>query len=356
MYTQIGNLQVFTLIILILIVIFIVYTCYFMQPEKVLLLSSSAIEYKKKKSEKMISYHTEFLDVKSDSAHVVYYNLPINSIYWTIGFYRNNSFNDCDAITSVNMGKYRTTEKGDVLAVIISNNKSAVEAAEVEITKEHNKRYPYKILKYHYLKIDEPFYIRFESFSNKYVHCDISMKIKHYCFDKLTYSDFCNMPLPLSDERDCENRVYFNAAKDTVINSRCHSIPVNVNTNEKNTSIECFTNRSDVIEIDGPVYKDCKPIFPFRLIACDHFKSRVALHSHVSFFNADTDEEFRMEITSEISDSFNQKNAIAVRNIGFFLPPDVKRFYVIEYIYYDYVSGNKINPKTAIPFELYKIV
>lgn len=359
MYTQIGPLQAFTLIILILIIIFIAYTFWFMQPNVYEVISTSTVEFKKQKNEKMISYCTEYLDVRHDSAQVIYYNLPINSIYWTIGFH-----NDKEAINSVNMGKYRTIEKGDVLAIIIGNNKFAIEAAKNEITKEHKKKYPYKILKYHHLKINEPYYIRFESYSNKFFHYDISMKIKNYRFDKIIYEDFNNMPLPISEERYCENHEYFDLAKEKVITSRCHSIPIHIGTNEFNNSVECFTNRSDVLEIDKIIYKKDQndndilsaPIYPFRLVACDHFKTRAALHSHVVFFNADNNEEFRVEIISEISDSFNQKKSIAIRYIGFFLPPEVKRFYVIEYIYYDYVSGGKVHPNTIIPFELYKVI
>lgn len=351
MYTRVGYLPVFTLIILILIVIFIVYTCLFIQVEDYELVSSNTVEFKKQKYEKMISYCTEYLYVREDSAHVVYYDLPINSIYWSIGFYNDNK-----ALNSVNMGKFRTTEKGDILAVIIGNNKNAVDAAEKEITKEHKKRFPYKVLKCHHIKLNEPYYIRFESYSNKFVRYDISMKIKNYCFNKLIYKEFSNTPLVKSEERDCENHEFFDMAKKEVINSRCYPINVNVATNENNNPIECLTNRSDIIEIDKPVYNGNVEISPFRLVACDHFKTRAALHSHVSFFNADTDEEFRLEITSEISDSFNQKGTISIRSIGFLLPVDIKRFYVIEYIYYDYVSGNKVNPGTIIPFEIYKVI
>lgn len=359
MSTQIGYLPGFTLIILILIVIFIAYTCYFLQGEKYELLTSTTVEFKKVRQEKMISYYTEYLDVREDSAQVIYYNLPINSIYWTIGFH-----NDKEAINSVNMGKYRTTEKGDVLAIIVGNNRNAVQAAEEEISKEHKKRYPYKILKVHHMKINEPYYIRFESYSNKFLHYDISMKVKSYRFGKLIYEDFSNTKLPVSTERQCESREYFDLAKKDVITSRCHSINVNIDTNEINNSIECLTNRSDIIELDKPVYKKDQndndivstKIFPFRLVACDHFKSRAALHSHISFFDADTDEEFRVEITSEISDSFNRKRSITIRYIGFFIPPNIKRFYAVEYIYYDYVSGGKVHKNTIIPFEIYKII
>lgn len=356
---QIGILPVSTLIILILIVIFIVYICWLTQPEEYEIISSSTIEFKKEKQEKMISYCTEYLDIRQDSAYVIYYNLPVNSIYWTIGFYKDNN-----ALLSVNMGKYRTTEKGDVLAIIVGNNKNAIDAAEKEITKEHKKRSSYKTLKYHYLKINEPFYIHFESYSNKFLNNDISIKIRNYHFGNLTYENINNKPLGISEERICENREYFDLAKAKVLNSRCHRIPVNIGTDEYNNSVECLSNRSDIIEIDSKVYeKDVngnniikKEIFPFRLVACDHFKSRSALHSHVIFFNADNDKHFRIEITSEISDSFNQKESLAIRSIGFYLPPDVKRFYVIEYIYYDYVSGNKVHPKTIIPFEIYKVI
>lgn len=356
---QLSELSSFTLIILILIVVFIAYTCWFIQPEEYQVVSSSLIEIKKQKNEKMISYYTDYLDVRQDSAHVIYYNLPINSIYWTIGFHKDNK-----ALYSVNMGKYKTTEKGDVLAIIVGNNRTAIEAAEKEITKEHRKRTPYKILKYHHLKIEESYYIHFESYSNKFLHYDVSMKIRNYRFDKLIYENFTNPISPLSVERHCENHEYFDLAKSNVINSRCYPIPIHIGTNEINSSIECFTNRSDIIEIDRTVYeKDATDnditnqiIFPFRLIACDHFKTRAALHSHILFFNADNDESFRLEITSEISDSFNQKGSLAIRNIGFFLPKDITRFYAIEYIYYDYVSGNRVHQNTIIPFELYKII
>lgn len=321
-----------------------------MQKVQYEVVSSNTIDLKKSRHEKMISYYSNYLDIRSDSAYVIYYPLPINSIYWTIGFHK-----DDQCLKSVNMGKYKTTEKGDILAILIGNNKEALEAVKIEATREHNDKNPYRRLIFHQVKVSSDFYIHLESYSNKFIHYDISMKIKKYILDKIDYEDFQEKYLIESETRPCENIEYFNGAKTQIsINSdKFTPIKINTNTNEINSTIECFTNRSEIIEVNQNKIIE---ISTFRLIAVDHFKSRAALHSHVMFYNGDTDLPFKIEITGEISDRLNKQGEISIRDINFIPPEHIKRFYVIERIYYDFVTGGKVDVDTIIPMEIYKVL
>lgn len=350
-------LEVVVLLILILIIIFIIYTYFYLQEEEPEIISNNKTSLVKNKGEKIISYYSEYLHNKNNGSYVIYYDLPKNCIYWTIGFY-----NDGKCITSVNMGKYQTIESGDILAIIVGSNYRAMKSAKKQINNEHRNKYPYRKLISHYLGIKSDFYIHFESYSNRFLQSP-KISIKEYIFNKIQFEEFKNEELPISIPRQCERIDFFTKSKEEFINNRCEKINVYIDTNEENVSSECLTNKSDIIDVSNTVYKKDKdnndilnePIPQFKLVAVDHFKSRAALHSHVVFYNADNNEPFDVEITGEVSDSFNQKESISTRRILFIIPSEIKRMYVIEYIYFDFVSGNKINPKTIIPFEIYKI-
>lgn len=350
-------LEIFVLLILILIIIFIIYTYLYLQEKEPELIHKNNTTLSKSKGENVISYYTEYLQIKNNGSYVIYYDLPQNCIYWTIGFY-----NEGKCITSVNMGKHQTTESGDVLAIIIGNNYNAMRSAKKQITSEHMIKYPYRKLISQYLGIKGDFYIHFESYSNKFLQTP-KMSIKEYTFNNIQFESFKNEELPISFQRQCERLDFFTKSKEGFISNRCEKVNISIDTNEENIPNECLTNRSDIIDVSNIVYKKDKngndilnqPIPQFRLVAVDHFKSRAALHSHVVFYNADTNESFDVEITGEVTDSFNQKESLSTRRILFFPPQEVKKMYVIEYIYYDFVSGNKIDPKTIIPMELYKV-
>lgn len=351
-------LEVCVLILLILILIFISYTYYYLRDEEIETISKSNKTITKNKSEKIISYYTDYLQIKNNKAYVVYYELPLNCIYWTIGMYK-----DGKCLNSVNMGKYQTTERGDRLAVIIGNNYNSIIAAKKEIGKEHKQKLPHIMLINHSICINEDFYFHFESYSNRFVQTP-KMIIKEYTFDLKIFEKFTNTILPLSTDRKCEPSYLFEKSKNGFIDDRCKKIITHIDTDEDNIPIECLTNKTDIIDVSSLIYKKDEngndimgvEIPKFRLVGVDHFKSKAALHSHVVFFNADTNEPFSIEITSEISDRINPKDTISTRRITFKIPENVKRMYVIEYIYYDFVSGNKVHPGSIIPIELYKVV
>lgn len=351
-------LEAVFLIILILIIIFIVYTYYYLREKEVVVISKDSKTIQKNKGEKNISYYTDYLQIGDNKAYVIYYELPLNCIYWTIGFYKEGK-----CLNSVNMGKYQTAEKGDRLAIIIGNNYNSIKAAKDEIGREHNEKIPHIKLINHSISIYEDFYIHFESYSNRFIQ-NPRIIIKEYNFDISTYEKFINLELPISTPRNCESSYLFEKSKEGFINNRCQKVITYVDTNETNVSIECLTNKTEIIDVSTPVYKKdengndipFKTIPKFRLVGVDHFKSRAALHSHVVFFNADTDESFEIEITSEISDRINPKSTISTRRITFEIPEEIKRMYVIEYIYYDFVSGNKVDPGSILPVELYKVI
>ena len=350
--------SVVILIILILIIIFIIYTYYYLQEKEIEIISKNNKTIQKNKGEKIISYYTDYLQIKDNKAYVIYYELPLNCIYWTIGCYNDNK-----CLNSVNMGRYQTTEKGDRLAIIIGNNYNTIKAAKNEIGIEHNKKNPHIILINHSISIYEDFYIHFESYSNKFIQ-NPKIIIEEYIFNINIFEKFTNIILPISINRKCESSYLFEKSKDGFIDNRCKKIITNIDSNENNISLECLTNKTDIIDIGDPVYKKDEngndilldELPRFKLIGVDHFKSRAALHSHVVFFNADTDEPFEIEIISEISDRINSKDTISTRRITFKISENIKRIYVIEYIYYDFVSGNKIHPDSIIPIELYKVI
>ena len=335
--------------ILILIIIFIIYTYYYLKEPEIELLDTNTQVLNKDGDDKMACFYSEYLHLDKDKVYVIYYDLPLNSIYWTIGIYSNGK-----CLNSVNMGRYQTTEKGDTLAIIISNNVVATRAGKKIIRKEHESKYMYKKLITHGMYTNDDFYVKFESFSNRFYHSP-KLQIKEYKFKNLELLKGDNYEPLSSNIRNCENKKYFDKAKLKVIDSRCKPVKIFYDTDEKDTPIECLTNRSDIFDVSKEVFKDDKQIPQFRIIAVDHFKSRAALHSNIIFFNADTNERFDVEITGEVADIINHNQMITCRSIKFIPPPEVKRMYVIEYIYYDFETGSKVKTETIIPMEVYTV-
>jgi hypothetical protein len=333
-------LSVGLLLVLILIVIFIIYTYIFIQGVEYEIISKSTIDIKKITKEKMILYYTNYLDMKDNIVYVLYYPLPINSIYWTIGFHKDN-----ECLDSVNMGKYKTTEKGDILAILICNNNEALNITKNIIMEKHEQKNPHRKLIFHTVKMVSDFYIYLESYSNKFINCDISMRIKRYKFDNINYEYIKDTIFTESQYRKCENVDFFNKAKSTVINEKDQKINVNINTKEINSPLECFTNRSENILYDkNKTYK---------IITVDHFRSRAALHSHLIFYDSETNLPIGIEITGEISERLNKIDEISIRYVTFKTNVNIEKFYIVEHIYYDFVSGGKVNINTIIPMEIY---
>lgn len=351
-------LEAVVLIILILIVIFIVYLSIFSQGTKYNLVGKDNIKFYKKKENKMMSYYTDNLKIKNDSTYMIYYELPVNSIYWTIGFYDKSG-----CITSINMGKYQTTEKGDTLAIIASNNKNAIASCKNEVSKEHNRKFRYKKLTFEEVKIEGEFFIRFDSYSNMFLESPL-MTIKEYHFNNIIMKEFKNESLEESTIRSCEKQSLFELCREDFIDERCIPIEINCDTKEECIPIECYTNRSDTFDVSETIYKKTQygmdiydePIAQFKILAVDHFKSRAALHSHLVFYNAEDDTQFDIEITGEFADRLNQFDTITTRKISFIVPEEIKKMYVVEYIYFDFVSGNKVKMDTVIPMEVYKVI
>lgn len=332
-------LEAVVLILLILILIFIMYTYYFSLEKEYKVINRNTVNTNITKNDKSILYTSDFLNISNNNVYIIYYDLPINSIYWTIGIYDNNS-----CLHNVNMGKYQTIERGDTLAVIIGKNNRAILAAKNEIEKEHIKNYLYKKLITHKIGVNDNFYIHFQSYANKFTVIP-KLKIKEYVFENIDYYDFTNKTIEKSYYRECESYKLFNKAKSKFIEDNFQKVNILVDSDEKYVSNECLTCRSDEFINNSE----------FRIIAVDHFKSKAALHSHLKFYNTENNEQFRLEITGELSDKINNNNTITIRKIQFKVPDNIKSFYVVEYIYYDFVTGDKVNKDTIIPFEMYKI-
>lgn len=342
-------LEFVVLFLLILIIILIMYTYYFSIEKEYKVISKNIVEFTKKNFDKCISYKSDYLTNFDNSVYVIYYDLPVNIVYWTFGFYQNGK-----CIEGVNMGNYQTIERGDTLAILIGNNRNAINKAFDEINQEHMKNYIYKKLIFHPVYINGDFYINFESYANKFIKSH-KVIVKQYLFDDIPYLKFNNKNKKESIRRQCEDLKLFDEAKKIkYITDKQLQLNVIVDTNEEFIPYECLTNKSEIFYVGDKVYRDGIEIPKFKVIAVNHFKSRAALHSHIIFYNALNNKPFRIEITGEISDKINYKDMITIRHITFQLPEEIKAFYVIEYIYYDFSSGNKVNPETIIPFELYR--
>jgi len=299
--------------------------------------------------EKMVSFYSDYLrtDIDKNKVYVIYYDLPVNSVYWTIGLYNNGK-----CLNSVNMGKYQTTEKGDTLAIILYNNINAMKAGKKTITNEHNNMYLYKKLIVHSIFVESEFYIKFASFSNKFNNSP-KLNVKEYIFKNLDYIRGNKTFQKESKIRNCEKIDFFNEVIKKSIGNNFIKVGTNIDTEEIDTSLECLTNRSEIFNVSKLLIKDGKQIPSFRVIAVDHFKSRAALHSHIIFFDADTHNKIDFEITGEISDFMNHNQMITCRCIKFIPPKEVKNMYAIEYIYYDFETGSKIKKESIIPMEIY---
>lgn len=322
---------------------------YFTKEKDYDILNDNNIIFYEKITEKSVKYHTNYLNVKNNNCYVVIYELPINTVYWSLGLYK---YNKCEQ--SLNFGNYQTIEKGDVLIVFVCNNNFVMESSKEQITKEYKKKYPYKKLTYHTINYSNDFYFNFESYSNKFLKKP-SIKIKEIKFScKIDFEPLNeNLVLSKSLERFCERKDLFEKSKKDYIDDDCSLISINVDTNEDNIPDDCFTNRTNILDISDSYGNNKKPLF--KIVAVDHFKSRAALHSNLIFYNADNDEQFSTQITGEISDKIYKNKTISTRRISFVLPYYIKKFYVVEYIYNDFVSGGKINKNTIIPMELYKL-
>lgn len=343
-------LEYLVLIILILIIIFIIYIYYFIQEKEIELEYVNTKVISKTVDRNYVSFSTDYLSLNKDRAYVIYYDLPLNSVYWTFSFFSNDK-----AISSVNMGKYQTSERGDTLAIIVSNNLHASNAVKMVVKNKHEEKYGYKKLIPHYLYIDTDFYIIFKSFSNLFNN-EPRVTIKEYKFKDLEHAIGKNTELNISKQRECENPNYYIKILENQIPNNSELVEVERDTIEINTPFECLTNRSQVFSVSDKIFKCDKQIPPFIILAVDHFKSRAALHSNISFYDADTGKRFRTEITGEISDNLNHNQKLTCRVIKFFPPENVKRMYVIENIFYDFQTGSKVNPKTIIPISVYKIL
>lgn len=342
-------LEAVVLIILLLILIFIGYMCYyFLKENKDEILGKDVVPFFEKNTEKSVHYYTDTLFVKNNNVYVVIYELPLNSIYWSIGLFKDGKCKE-----SLNFGKYQTTESGDVLMVFICNNKSVLKSAEEEVSEKYSKKYPYKKITHHTINYSDDFYLIFESYSNKFLKKPI-IQIKKFEYScNIQIEELHQNPiLPKSLERFCERKDLFQKAKKEYIDDKCLLIPINIDTDENNIPNNCLTNRSDIINISD---RNCEGPH-FKLVAVDHFKSKAALHSNICFYNADDHKLFSVQITGEISEKICNSKTISTRRISFCVPNYIKKFYAIEYIYYDFVSGNKINRHTIIPMELYKLI
>lgn len=331
------------LIILLLILILIVYSIYSLGEKEDVLLYEERIKLGKEINKKINTLTSDYLYIDKNTTYILYYNLSLNCIYWTIGIY-DEKIN----IDELNMGKYQTPEDGDILVVIIGCNKKAMEISKKKIKDDHVKKFPFKRLMFDYLITNSNFYFDIKCFSNHF-ESPIDITVKKLVFDELIYEEPYIMELKEAKNRNCEDLSLFNKTFNGFIDDSFYKLPITMDIYDKNIPYTCLMNMSSILDISN--YD--KNEYIFHIVAMNHFKSRSALHSNICCFDAETNKLLRIEITSEISDRLNDKNSISVRRIKFKIPEDVNYIYFIEYIYCDFVTGNKPNTESIIPMHIF---
>lgn len=325
------------LIIILLIILFIMYLFYFVSDKDVKLLSENTIKkISNYYNEKEYYITTDFLHVNKDVAYVIYYNLSLNCVYWTVGVYDENQ-----NIDEVNMGKYQSPEDGDTLLIIVGNNFNVMALAKNKIKAEHNAKYPYKKLKTDYLYTNKDFYISVKAFSNMFT-THPKIKIKEMFYENVKYQEPMRKCIDNSQVHNFENINLFNKTKNGFIDDSFKKLKVIKDFKKDDIPKSCIVNKSNIFENTE-----------FKIVAVDHFKTKVALHSNIIAYDAETDKQIRIEITGEISDRINEKNMITVRRISYKIPDNIRFIYFIEYIYYDFATGNKPLDESIIPMSVY---
>lgn len=344
------------ILIFFLISIFIIYVFYYFSEEETELIKKEKIEVFEsvdENSDKSIFLYSSLIENDDNKITVIFYELPINYVYWSIGFFRE----ECKCIKSINSGNYQTTEKGDVLAILVSKNYTAIEECKKFVKMHHYYSNSYKKLITHHLILDENYYIKFLQFSNGYYR-EEKMSIFQYFIKigkniKINKLKPCEKKICEKNKRKCEPLRYFVKVKDMIMKNNLNhltnlnKINVNVDVDNKETFFECLINKSDIID------KNLIKSNELYIIAVDHFKTRISLYSNITFLDYNTMNIINIETSGEISNKFNDEKTISVRLIKFEFPYNVDKIIVLENIFCDYVSGNKVDKNIVIPMEIY---
>lgn len=256
----------------------------------------------------------------------VYFNIPENSVYWSIGF-----FSEGRCIRTVNMAEYLNFETGDIVHVLITRNARLINPSIDLIEKRHNDVHPYnklltKILNIKEKKID----IKYEVFFLKNTE-EFSLKIFKFSMTNTMMEEF-------SDEVHEPNS--YSAKENLSLYLENISVPSEVKIHRRisQTFCECLSYISE-------------PFIPtknFRIFAVNHYKTKAALNSHILVLSFKTKEIIKFFYTGIISKNILMTDRMEIRDISF---PIDEKIILIENIYL-YQCVSKINVEDIIPMRI----
>jgi len=323
--------------------------------------------------------NSSYLQCKANQTVVFIGEIPQDYIYWSIGVYRKNG----TPYTSINMGKYQTVHPGSNIAIICSINSCAISETKKFLECNHYKKYPCRRLYFgtvnvsNYLNCndsddsddfdDNPedrnsFYIRFECyFRNGKEHVP-KFFLYEYSFENIYYnSDFHHDFSNIFDDNTChsicknqQNQQYYRKKEHYKMlrcirekySSYCEQNVI-CDIKEKDDLPECLTNASLIFEVT--------PGSEIIVIAIDHFMSRSAIHSNVTFINADTDIPYHIYYTGVVSRKINNKTSETFHLIKSKVPEEVYRIQIVEKLFYQIETGNAPKKETIVPMIIYTI-
>jgi len=277
------------------------------------------------------SFNSQNIEIKPTESLVMVGEIPQDYHYWTVGIFDENGI----AQNSINMSNYQTTFPGSTIAIVCSTNIYAIDETCKLIKEKHYKKYPNRkiffekvYLSTNIIKLKFDYYLRLDS-------------EKSLPFSLFQYK-FKNIPFLNYKLNDCKSNFIIEKSINTniikTINKQFNnykSINIKNNIISKYKPVECIINCSEKIKCENEIV----------VIAFDHFMNRTAIHSHIIFIDADTNEIYKINYTGIISSKINNQECQITHTIKF--KPKCKdiNIYVIEKIFFDsnkdYISNNK---------------
>lgn len=281
--------------------------------------------------------------LEDNEALLIYGEIPLSVLYWSFDINDN----------SINNGQFQTVYPGSCIAIIGAYNEYALIATKKLVLKNHNNSNPHRRLFIKEVILEPEVNIDYECFLQS------RNASKHFFhFYKIIYNgdlDFVQAKKP-----DKPAIVHRNVErKNAKIVGSYFTQYADPNYKLVDVSVCADQNRSEALILETPIIRvkrsDHKHLhyWPFRIVAVDHFMSRVALHSQIVLIDADTDIPFYVYFTGIISKKINKKGFQTVHVIEVAVPDGIKRVRVLERIYYDIETGTAPHPDTILPMQVY---
>lgn len=288
---------------------------------------------KKMGNGKVIS--SEILSITNNKSLNVYFEIPKNDSFWTLGI-----FNKTECVDSLDISNFQTIEPGDTLHVVVSPSSYAVNLSIESYKKIHNLNYPYKRFINHIVNYSGDCYVKIEFYSIRGIK-NIDVDVKEIFYGNIYFSPYTlNKP----------------AQKISNISENIELFEDYISKNETGTRIETYNNfsrknvsKNEVINMSSIISSDKE----FVIYAVNHYKTKIASHSHLLFVDLDTNLFFRIEMTGVKTDKVLEKNNLEIRKISFKPPDDIKQFTVFERIFFDCDEGYVLQEKNSIPFAIF---